>query len=57
MDRPCFDSSAAREALKEAPEATRFKWRANSEWVKGTHNSGTVDGFFGLGAEQQHRQT
>lgn len=47
----------AREALKDAPEAARFKWRATSEWVKGTHNRATVDGFFGLGAEQQHRQT
>jgi len=47
----------AREALKDAPEAARFKWRATSEWVKGTHNRATVDEFFGLGAEQQHRQT
>jgi uncharacterized OsmC-like protein len=47
----------AREALKEAPEAARFKWRATSEWVKGTHNRATVNGFFGLGGEQQHRQT
>ena len=47
----------AREALKEAPEAARFKWRATSEWVRGTHNRATVDGFFGLGGEQQHRQT
>ncbi|MFA6156253.1 OsmC family protein [Mesorhizobium sp.] len=47
----------AREALKDAPEAARFKWRATSEWVKGTHNQATVDGFFGLGEEQKHRQT
>ena len=47
----------AREALKDAPEAASFKWRATSEWVKGTHNRATVDGFFGLGEEQKHRQT
>ena len=47
----------AREALGEAPEAARFKWRASSEWLKGTHSRATVDGFFGLGGEQQHRQT
>ncbi|MBZ9675656.1 OsmC family protein [Mesorhizobium sp. ES1-1] len=47
----------AREALKDAPEAARFKWRATSEWVKGTHNRAIVDGFFGLGEEQKHRQT
>ena len=47
----------AREALKDAPDAARFKWRATSEWVKGTHNRATVAGFFGLGTEHQHRQT
>jgi uncharacterized OsmC-like protein len=46
----------AREALSEAPEAARFKWRATSEWVKGTHSHATVDGFYGLGGEQKHRQ-
>ncbi len=46
----------AREALTEAPEAARFKWRASSEWVNGTHSRATVDGFYGLGAEQKHRQ-
>lgn len=47
----------AREALGKAPEAARFKWRASSEWIRGTHSRATVDGFFGLGGEQQHRQT
>ena len=47
----------AREALGEDPEAARFKWRASSEWIKGTHSRATVDGFFGLGGEQTHRQT
>jgi len=46
----------AREALTEAPEAARFMWRATSEWVNGTHSRSTIDGFFGLGGEQQHRQ-
>jgi uncharacterized OsmC-like protein len=46
----------AREALTEAPEAARFKWRATSEWLNGTHSRATVDGFFGLGEEQKHRQ-
>jgi len=46
----------AREALTEAPEAAAFKWRATSEWVSGTHSRATVDGFFGLGDEQKHRQ-
>ncbi len=47
----------AREALTAAPEAAQFKWRATSEWLNGTHSRATVDGFFGLGGEQKHRQT
>ena len=47
----------AREALGNAPEAARFKWRATSEWLKGTHSRATVDGFYGLGGEQKHRQS
>jgi uncharacterized OsmC-like protein len=46
----------AREALSQSPEAARFKWRATSTWLKGTHSRTTVDGFFGLGGEQKHRQ-
>ena len=45
----------AREALTEAPEAAQFKWRATSEWLNGTHSRATVDKFFGLGEEHEHR--
>ena len=47
----------ARAALTEAPEAARFQWRATSEWVNGTHSKSKIHGFFGLGAEQQHRRS
>lgn len=47
----------AREALSQAPEAARFNWRATCTWQSGTHSRSTVDGFFGLGAEQRHRST
>ena len=47
----------AREALTAAPEGARFKWRASSEWLRGTHSRATVDGFLGLCAEHRHRQT
>ena len=47
----------AREALSGSPEAARFKWRASSAWIKGTHSRATVDGIYGLGGEQKHRQT
>ena len=45
----------AREALTDAPEAAKFAWRAKCKWVNGTHSSSVVEGFFGLGEEQQHR--
>jgi uncharacterized OsmC-like protein len=45
----------ARQALSEAPEAARFKWRASCSWVRGTHSRSTVQSFFGLGAEQSHK--
>jgi len=46
----------AREALTQTPEAAQFVWRAKNEWVNGTHSRSTVERFFGLGAEQQHKQ-
>ena len=45
----------AREALTDAPEAAKFKWRATCEWQNGTHSRSVVEGFFGLGDEQSHR--
>ena len=45
----------AREALTKAPEAAKFKWRATCEWVKGTQSHSTIEGFYGLGAEQKHK--
>jgi len=45
----------AREALTDAPEAATFKWRASCEWLNGTHSKSSVEGYFGLGEEHQHR--
>ena len=45
----------AREALKGAPEAAKFTWRASCKWQKGTHSTTSVGGFFGLGQEQRHK--
>jgi organic hydroperoxide reductase OsmC/OhrA len=47
----------AREALKGAPEAANFKWRATCNWENGTHSHSTVEGFYGLGGEQKHKTT
>jgi uncharacterized OsmC-like protein len=45
----------AREALGKAPEAAKFTWRAKCEWKRGTQSRSTVEGFYGLGAEQRHK--
>src|SRR5262245_57950750 len=48
---------AARDALTKAPAAAQFKWRAACEWKNGTHSHSTVEGFYGLGQEQQRKTT
>src|SRR3954465_9675213 len=45
----------AREALKGAPDAAKFTWRASCKWQSGTHSTANVHGFFGLGQEQNHK--
>ena len=46
---------AAREALKAAPQAAKFTWRASCKWKNGTHSVSTVQGFHGLGQENTHK--
>jgi uncharacterized OsmC-like protein len=45
----------AREALKGAPDAAKFTWRASCRWQSGTHSTSKVGSFFGLGQEQGHK--
>jgi uncharacterized OsmC-like protein len=47
----------ARAALSDAPAGAQFQWRADVEWLRGTHSRGTVKTFYGLGEEQEHRST
>jgi uncharacterized OsmC-like protein len=46
---------AAREALKSAPEAAKFTWRASCKWQNGTFTQTKVESFHGLGEEQKHK--
>ena len=46
----------AREALTAAPPAAQFNFSATNEWISGAHSRSTVNGFFGLGEAQSHRQ-
>jgi len=45
----------AREALRQAPEAAQFTWRAACKWVNGTHSRTSIQEFHGLGEEQKHK--
>ena len=45
----------AREALKGAPEAAQFTWRASAKWQHGVHSQIKVQSFFGLGEEHEHK--
>src|SRR5262245_37597952 len=45
----------AREALKGAPDAAKFTWRASCKWQNVTYHKANVQGFFGTGQEQQHK--
>jgi|SRR5436190_12659431 uncharacterized OsmC-like protein len=48
---------ATLDAVKQAPEAARFQFRAHNQWVSGTHNRGTVADYFGVGEERSHERT
>src|SRR6478752_4934579 len=45
----------ARAALKDAPAAAKFTWRASCKWQNGTHSNTQIQGFHGLGQEQKHK--
>jgi uncharacterized OsmC-like protein len=48
---------AAREALRGAPQAAKFNWKATCKWQNGTHSKTDVQEFFGLGQDQKHKTT
>ena len=48
---------ATLDAVKAAPEAAHFQFRANNEWLAGTHNRSTINGYFGVGEERSHEHT
>jgi uncharacterized OsmC-like protein len=48
---------ATLDAVKAAPEAAKFQFRADNEWIDGTHSRGTIHGFYGAGEERTHEHT
>ena len=41
-------------AVRDQPALAFFQFRSHHEWVSGTHNRGTIDGFHGAGQEHRH---
>jgi uncharacterized OsmC-like protein len=48
---------ATLDAVKAAPEAARFQFRARNQWLTGTHNRSTIDGYYGVGEERTHERS
>jgi uncharacterized OsmC-like protein len=48
---------ATLDAVRQAPQAAAFQFRAHNEWVSGTHNRGTISDYFGVGEERAHERT
>ena len=48
---------ATLDAVKQAPEAAKFQFRARNEWQNGTHSQSTIGDFFGVGEERSHERS
>ncbi len=48
---------ATLDAVKAAPEAAAFQFRAHNQWLSGTHNRSTIHDFYGVGEERTHERT
>ncbi len=48
---------ATLDAVKQAPEAAQFQFRAHNEWVSGTHSRSEISDYFGVGEERVHERT
>jgi uncharacterized OsmC-like protein len=48
---------ATLDAVKAAPQAAKFQFRAHNEWLSGTHNRSTIHDFYGVGEERTHERS
>jgi len=46
---------ATLDAVKAQPDIAQFQFRARNEWISGTHNRSTIQGFYGAGQEDTTR--
>jgi uncharacterized OsmC-like protein len=48
---------ATLDAVKQAPQAAHFQFRAHNQWLSGTHNRSTINDFYGVGEERAHQRS
>jgi uncharacterized OsmC-like protein len=41
--------------IKKKPDVAKFKFRARNQWIQGTHNRATINGFYGALKEDNSR--
>jgi uncharacterized OsmC-like protein len=44
------------DAVKEDPSLAHFEFRAKNQWINGGENRSTIQGFYGVGAEDESRE-
>ena len=44
------------DAVKEEPSLAHFEFRAKNQWINGGENRSTIQGFYGVGAEDESRE-
>lgn len=55
VDVPTFVATLG--VVGETPDIAKFTFRANGEWLSGTHSRTSFAGFFGAMAELEHKET
>jgi uncharacterized OsmC-like protein len=48
---------ATLDAVKGTNEIAKFQFRAQNDWVSGTHSRSTISGFYGAMQEMEHEHT
>lgn len=43
-------------AVAGMPELAKFQFRAENQWISGTHSRSTIKGYYGAGGEQSHER-
>ncbi|MEE8379758.1 MAG: OsmC family protein [Gammaproteobacteria bacterium] len=44
------------DAVKEEPSLAHFEFRAKNQWINGGENRSTIQGFYGVGVEDESRE-